>query len=112
MVVVWYGRGMVWHSMIGIWYGMGIVWHGMVGVSFCIKPGINYKMTDKHTAEYSNTANLGVYWHVCNAYIRYCSYNNVARCINILVRNAILSFNVNFYTRKNFLKWRLLKDLC
>ena len=48
---------------------MGIVWHGMVGVSFCIKPGINYKMTDKHTAEYSNTATLGVYWHVCNAYI-------------------------------------------
>ena len=41
----------------------------MVGVSFGIKPGINYKKTDKHTAEYSNTANLGVYWPVCNAYI-------------------------------------------
>ena len=48
---------------------MGIVWHGTVGVSFGIKPRINYKMTDKHTAEYSNTANLGVYWPVCNAYI-------------------------------------------
>ena len=28
---------------------MGIVWHGTVWVSFGIKPGINYKMTDKHT---------------------------------------------------------------
>ena len=76
MVGVWYGRGMVWHGrgmvchgMVGIWFGILYVWHGMVGVSFAIKPGINYKMTDKHTAEYSNTANLGVHWLVCNAYI-------------------------------------------
>ena len=62
--MAWQGYGMV-----GIWCGMGIAWHDTVGVSFGIKIGINYKMNDKHTAEYSNTANLGVYWPVCNAYI-------------------------------------------
>ena len=71
--MVWQGRGMVWHGMVGIWFGMGIVWHGMVGVSFGIKPGINYKMTDKHTAGYSNNAYLGVIWPVCGAYIAHTS---------------------------------------
>ena len=27
------------------------------------------KMTDKHTAEHSNTACLGIDWHVCDVYI-------------------------------------------
>ena len=34
-----------------------------------IKPGSNSKMTDKHTAEHSNTACFGVDWPVCDVYI-------------------------------------------
>ena len=34
-----------------------------------IKPGSNSKVTDKHTAEHSNTACLGVDWPVCDVYI-------------------------------------------
>ena len=34
-----------------------------------IKPGSNSKETDKHTAEHSNTACLGVDWPVFNVYI-------------------------------------------
>ena len=30
-----------------------------------IKPISNSKMTDKHTAEHSKTACLGIYWPVC-----------------------------------------------
>ena len=65
--MAWQGYGMAWHGRDIVWHGYSMAWHGRV--SFGIKPGINYKMTDKHTAEYSNTANLGVYWPVCNAYI-------------------------------------------
>ena len=34
-----------------------------------IKPGSNSIMTDKHNAEHSKTASLGIYWHVCDVYI-------------------------------------------
>ena len=34
-----------------------------------IKPGSNSKMTDKHKAEHSNTACLGVDWPVCDVFI-------------------------------------------
>ena len=34
-----------------------------------IKPGSKSKMTDKHTAEHSNAACLGLDWHVCDVYI-------------------------------------------
>ena len=34
-----------------------------------IKPGSNSIMTDKHTAEHSKTACLGIYWPVSDAYI-------------------------------------------
>ena len=33
-----------------------------------IKPGSNSKMTDKNTAEQSNTSCLGVDWPVCDVY--------------------------------------------
>ena len=56
-----------------------------------IKPGSNSIMTDKHTTEHSKIASLGIYWPVCDIYI-YCTYNNIARSINILDRNAIFDF--------------------
>ena len=34
-----------------------------------IKPGRNSIMTDKHTAEHSKTACLGIYWPVGDEYI-------------------------------------------
>ena len=34
-----------------------------------IKPGSNLIMTDKHTAENSKAACLGIYWSVCDVYI-------------------------------------------
>ena len=34
-----------------------------------IKQGSDSKMTDKHSAEHSNTACLGVDWPVCDVYI-------------------------------------------
>ena len=34
-----------------------------------MKPGNNSIMTDKHTAEHSKTACLGIYWSVCDVYI-------------------------------------------
>ena len=34
-----------------------------------IKPESNSIMTDKHTAEHSKTACLGIYWLVCDVYI-------------------------------------------
>ena len=54
-----------------------------------IKPGSNSIMTDKHTTEHSKTASLGIY-------CIYCSYNNIARSIDILDRNAIFDFTGKF----------------
>ena len=34
-----------------------------------IKPGSNSIMTDRHTAEHSKTACLGIHWPVCDVYI-------------------------------------------
>ena len=34
-----------------------------------IKPGSDSIMTDKHTAEHSKNACLGIYWPVCDVYI-------------------------------------------
>ena len=34
-----------------------------------IKPGSNSIMTDKHTAEHSETACLGIHWLMCDVYI-------------------------------------------
>ena len=52
-----------------------------------IKPGSNSKLTDKHTAEHSNTTCSGVDWSVCDVF--FSTYNNIARSINVLDRNAI-----------------------
>ena len=37
--------------------------------AYGIKPGGYSKLTDKHTAEHSNTACVGVDWPVCDVYI-------------------------------------------
>ena len=34
-----------------------------------IIPGSNSIMTDKHTAEHSKAACLGIYWPVCDVYV-------------------------------------------
>ena len=60
-----------------------------------IEPGSNSIMTDKHTSEHSKTACSDIYWSVCDDCI-YCSYNNIARGVNILDRNAIFDFTCNF----------------
>ena len=44
------------------------------------------KMTDKHTVEHSNTACLGVYWAVCDAYV---AHTNIAKSINMIDRNDL-----------------------
>ena len=56
-----------------------------------IKPGSNSIMTDKYTAEHSKAACLGINW-----YCIYCSYNNKARSIYILDRNAIFDYTGKF----------------
>ena len=58
-----------------------------------IKPGSNSKMTDKHTAEHSDTRCLGADHPVCDL-------QQWARSINNLERNAIFVFLGNFYARK------------
>ena len=58
-----------------------------------IKPGSNSIMTDKHTSEHPKTVPLGTYWPVCDVNI---AHTIIARCINILDRNAIFDFTGKF----------------
>ena len=58
-----------------------------------IKPGSNSILNDKYTAEHSKSVCLGIYWPVCDVYF---SYNNIAKSINILDRNAIFDFTGKF----------------
>ena len=69
-----------------------------------IKPGSNSKMTDKHTAEHSNTGCLGVDWPVCDVYIAHSQKYQYSR-----QKKTLLFLQVNFYTSKNYLNRRTLK---
>ena len=64
-------------------------------------------MTDKHVAEHSNTACLGVDWHVCDVYI---AHTTIKPEVSIfLTEMPFLFLYVNFYTSKNSLIQRTLK---
>ena len=73
-----------------------------------IKPASNSKMTDKHTAEHSNTIwCLGVDWPVCDVYN---DHTTIKPDVSIfLTEMQFLFLHVNFYTSKNFLNGRPLK---
>ena len=58
-----------------------------------IKPGINFKKTDKHAADCSKAVCWGVVIYVrCIS----CSYNNVAKGIRFLDKKAILVYTGKF----------------
>ena len=64
-------------------------------------------MTDKHTADHSNTGCLGVDWPVCDVYIAHITI--LPKVSIFLTEMPFLFLQVNFYTSKNFLNRRPLK---
>ena len=72
-----------------------------------IKPGSNSITTDKHTAEHSKAACLGIYWPVCDGYIT-CTTIKPEVSIS-LTEIPFLILQVNFHTSNDFCDWRLLK---
>ena len=65
-----------------------------------IKPGSNSIMTDKHTAEHSRAACLGIYWPKCGVYI---AHTTIKPEVSIsLTEMPFLILQVNFYTSNDF----------
>ena len=72
-----------------------------------IKPGSNSIMTDKHTAEHSKTACLGIYWPVCDVCI---AHKTLLSEVSISwTEMPFLILQVNFHTSNDFCDWHLLK---
>ena len=70
-----------------------------------IKPGSNSIMTDKHTAEHSKAAYLGIYWPECDVYI---DHTTIKPEVSIsLTEMPFLILLVNFHTSNDFCDWRL-----
>ena len=64
--------------------------------------------TDKHTAEQSKTACLGIYWPVSDEYI---AHETIHPEVSIsLTEMSFLILQVNFHTSNDFCDWRLLKS--
>ena len=65
-----------------------------------IKPGSNSIMTDKHTAEHSRAACLGIYWPKCGVYI---AHTTIKPEVSIsLTEMPFLILQVNFHTSNDF----------
>ena len=63
-------------------------------------------MTDKHTAEHSKAACLGIYWPECDVYI---AHTKIKPEVSIsLTEMPFLILQVNFHTSNDFYDWRLL----
>ena len=74
-----------------------------------IKPGSNSIMTDKHTAEHSKAACLGIYWPECGVFI---ANTTIKPEVSIsLTEMPFLILQVNFHTSNDFCDWHLLKLL-
>ena len=74
-----------------------------------IKPGSYLIMTDKHTAEHSKAACLGIYWPVCDAYI---AHTTIKPEVSIsLTEMPFVILQVNFHTSYDFCDWRLLNQI-
>ena len=71
-----------------------------------IKPGSNSIMTDKHPAEHSKAACLGIYWPKCDVYI---AHTTIKPEVSIsMTEMPFLILQVNFHTSNDFCDWRLL----
>ena len=71
-----------------------------------IKPGSNSIMTDKHTAEHSKTACLGIYWPMYDVYI---AHTTIKQEVSIaLTEMPFLILQVKFYTSNDFCDWHSL----
>ena len=65
-----------------------------------IKPGSNSIMTDKHIAEHSKAACLGIYWPECDAYI---AHRTIKPEVSIsLTEMPFLILQVSFHTSNDF----------
>ena len=65
-----------------------------------IKTGSNSIMTDKHTAEHSRAACLGIYWPKCGVYI---AHTTIEPEVSIsLTEMPFLILQVNFHTSNDF----------
>ena len=68
-----------------------------------IKPGSNSIMTDKHTAEHSKTACVGIYWLVCDVYIAHTTI--LSEVSMFLTEMPFLILHINFHTSNAFCDW-------
>ena len=73
-----------------------------------IKPGSNSIMTDKHTAEHSKAARLGIYWSECDVYI---AHTTIKPEVSIsLTEMPFFILQVKFHTSNDFSDWRPLNS--